>query len=300
MEGGWGVMHHYRDDGTNSLRTFNEQTDSFDVESLAGQLKQLGARWLTICLCHNASSRFWCSPNETLDNHAGRSVCSRRDLVAGLAEALSPSGIRVIAYLFPSNECIHDKQTEAALAVDFPKRWCEVIREYSLRWGTRVAGWWFDGQHRFDDAQTGLIAEAARAGNPLSVLAFSGGYGHLDKYSAHDDYCGGEELTLQKCPGQYDKGALRHLLTPIGAYWGGTRESMGRESDSTLRKTDDELRKCLLDWVVDNRAAVTLDLPLRSANGIVGSLGGVVPGPYYRQLSAVAEALAVPSHGIHA
>jgi hypothetical protein len=36
MAGGWGIMHHYRDDGTGGLESFNEQTDRFDVDALAG------------------------------------------------------------------------------------------------------------------------------------------------------------------------------------------------------------------------------------------------------------------------
>merc|ERR1712224_1159427 len=57
-----------------------------------------------------------------------------------------------------------------------------VIREWSDRWGTKVHGWWFDGafapgeQFFYKDGPTfESFAEAAKSGNPNSIVAFSTG-----------------------------------------------------------------------------------------------------------------------------
>ncbi len=118
----------------------------------------------------------------------------------------------------------------------------------------------------------------------------AGGWGKLDKHSESDDYCGGEHLNLPPCPGHEDRGALRHLLNPIGGYWGGSRDMVeGIDSHPELKFTDEELTRAVMDWSVNNNAAITLDVPLQSHKGTIGSLGGVLPDMYLKQLKAVAE-----------
>jgi hypothetical protein len=292
MQGGWGLMHHYNKSGTESLNAFNEQTDRFDVETLARQLQELGCRWFIICVCHNATSRYWCAPNSMLDRCAPVSVCSGRDLIADLAEALGPLGIRTMVYVWPWHEGQKDAETQHALAVDYPARWCQVLEEYSLRWGKQVSGWWVDGASVDSEPNLARLAAALRAGNPDAALSFNGGWGKLDKHSASDDYCGGEHLNLPPCPGQEDDGALRHLLNPIGGYWGGSRDMVeGVDSHPELKFSDERLAEAVIDWTIRNRAAVTLDVPLQSYKGTIGSLGGILPDLYYRQLKTVAERL---------
>ncbi len=292
MAGGWGVMHHYRSDASGSLESFNEQTERFDVDALAGQLDELGARWLLFCLCHNATSLYWCSPNETLDRYAGEPVCTRRDLIADLAAACNPRGIRVMAYVWPWVAEQANRKAQDALAPDYPTRWCEVLEEYSRRWADSVSGWWVDGAGVDPEPNLARLAAGLRAGNPSAAVAFNGGWGKLGKYVPDDDYCAGEHLQLKECPGRYDDGALRHILIPIGGYWGGSRDSVGGVCpDPITRFTDDELKAFVVDWVVRNQAAVTLDVPFESYKGTIGGLGGVVPEMYYRQLDAVAAAV---------
>lgn len=292
MSGDWGIMHHYRNDASGSLESFNEQTERFDVDALAGQLDELGVGWLLFCVCHNATSQYWCAPNATLDKYVGEPVCTRRDLIADLAAACNPRGIRMMAYVWPWVAEQANRKVQDALAVDYPARWCEVLEEYSLRWADSVSGWWFDGATHDSKPNLAKLAAATRAGNPNSAVAFNGGWGKLDKYVPDDDYCAGEHLQLTECPGQYDDGALRHILIPIGGYWGGSRDSAGGVCPNPItRFTDQELGDFMTDWVVRNQAAVTLDVPFESYKGTIGGLGGVLPEMYYRQLKAVAAAV---------
>ena len=292
MAGGWGLMHHYNKSGVEDLAAFDEQTDRFDVEALADQLGELGCRWFIVCVCHNATSRYWCAPNATLHRTVPARVCSRRDLVGDLAAALGPLGIRTMVYVWPWHEAQKNEQTQAALAVDYPARWCEVLAEYSTRWGRQVSGWWIDGAGLDPEPNLARLAAAARAGNPDAALAFNGGWGKLERHSVHDDYCAGEHLNLPRCPGHDDRGALRHLLNPIGGYWGGNRDmAEGVDTHPVLKFSDEQLTEAMIDWTMRNRAAITLDVPLRHHTGTIGSLGGILPDLYLRQLQAVAERL---------
>ncbi len=292
MEGGWGLMHHYNKSGAEGLEVFDEQTDRFDVDALARQLGELGADWFILCVCHNASSRYWCAPNATLERYVPVPVCSRRDLIADLATALRPVGVRTLVYVWPWYEEQKNEKTQAALAPDYPARWCEVLAEYSMRWGDLVSGWWVDGAGVDPEPNLARLAAALRSGNPDAALAFNGGWGKLDRHSAHDDYCAGEHLNLPTCPGHSDRGALRHLLNPVGGYWGGSRDMVaGVDAHPELKFSDEQLTQAMIDWTVRNRAAVTLDLPLQCERGTIGSLGGILPELYHRQLQAVSEHL---------
>jgi len=62
------------------------------------------------------------------------------------------------------------------------RNWEAIIREWSLRWGDLVDGWWFDGVYAPHEMYTydtppnfGSWAAAARAGNNASILTFSFG-----------------------------------------------------------------------------------------------------------------------------
>src|SRR5579871_6153673 len=155
----WGVMTHYladwqaRDHGlTMSVDQWNKMVDGFDVEGMAKALESVGARYYQISIGQN--SGYYLSPNAAYDKIVGiqPSKCSRRDLVADLAAALSKRGIRLLVYL-PSGAPAGDKIADTALEwrngplanKEFQRKWEQVIREWSLRWGKKVAGWWFDG-----------------------------------------------------------------------------------------------------------------------------------------------------------
>ena len=158
-EAQWGVMTHYLADWqarthhlTMSVDEWNRLVDGFDVERMAKQLESVGARYYQITIGQN--SGYYLAPNATYDKIVGisPSKCSRRDLVADLAAALQKRGIRLMVYL-PSGAPAGDKVADAALEwrngpyplKEFQRKWESVIREWSVRWGKKISGWWFDG-----------------------------------------------------------------------------------------------------------------------------------------------------------
>ncbi len=102
----WGVMTHYLGAPPSTAggaeltaEMWNQQVDAFDVTGLADQLAATGAKYLLFTLGQN--SGHFCAPNAAYDKLVGitPSKCSRRDLVADLAQALKARKMRLLVYL---------------------------------------------------------------------------------------------------------------------------------------------------------------------------------------------------------
>jgi hypothetical protein len=256
----WGVMIHYladwqwkaeakakglpEDDWKRlaSSDAWNALVDGFDVEGLAKQLES--ARVPYVFLTIGQGSGFYCAPNAAYDEVMGArpSRCSRRDLVSDLHEVLHKRGIRLLVYS-PGGPPGGDE--EASRAFDGYKygpqanpaaaaKWERVVREWSLRWGKKVEGWWVDGCHwpniRLRGAPPNFesLAAAMRVGNPQSIVAFNSGLTiPIVSVTPHEDYTAGVTVdpaavlasSLRVIEGRTD-GAQLHMLSYLGRTWG--------------------------------------------------------------------------------
>ena len=297
----WGVMTHYladwiaRDQEGGSPMTverWNGLIDRFDVAGLAAQLESVGAGYLVLTIGQN--SGFYLAPDAAYDHLVGiqPSKCSRRDLVADLADALGKRGIRLIVYL-PSGAPSGDRVAVEALGWrngpdrnrEFQLRWERVIREWSDRWGKTVSGWWFDGcywpntMYRAEDAPNfASFAAAARSGNPDGVVAFNPGV--VDRslsITPHEDYTAGEvndpdRLMIRRAVDGSVDGAQIHVLSYLGETWG----------KGSPRASDDQV----VAWsrkVAKAGGAITWDVP-------IGRSGLIAP-PFLEPLTAVGKAI---------
>ena len=250
----WGVFAHYLADqagdgryaGLVTPEEWNSKIDGFDVEGLARQLAEIRAPYFVITVGQN--SGYYLSPNAAYDSFTGFPVskCSRRDLIADLARALSPHGIRLMVYVTPvapTGDPVAKARLEApvdARMAAFMTRWEKVIREWSVRWGRGIDGWWVDGPYNHlpynqpDAPNFRSLAEALKAGNPDALVAFNNAL-RTPVYSSteFDDYTPGEiERDMTVSPGQvpdfsrlaryprFIKGAQFHVLTIMGEWWG--------------------------------------------------------------------------------
>jgi hypothetical protein len=306
----WGVMNHYLADwlarGSGlppnapappmTVERWNDLVDHFNVDGLAQQLQAVGAGYYQISIGQN--SGYYLSPNATYDRLTGisPSKCSRRDLVADLAAALSKRGIRLMVYL-PAGAPNGDAAAKAALQWqngafrnrEFQEKWQQVIREWSERWGKSVAGWWFDGCYwpntmyrTVDGPNFSTFAAAARAGNPQSALAFNPGvFYRMFSLTPHEDFIAGEiddptrftarRIDNGKDGGQQD-GAQVHVLTFMGEKWGmGAPRFTAGQAVEFSRK------------VADAGGVITWDVPVQNS--------GLLAGPYLERLAAVGHAL---------
>jgi hypothetical protein len=298
----WGVMTHYLadwrarvDQEEMSVEKWNALVDHFDVEGLAEQLASVGAGYYLISIGQN--SGYYLAPNATYDRFVGirPSKCSRRDLVADLYGPLHQRGIKLLAYLpsgAPGGDAVAAQALEHRRGPNrnraFQLKWEQVIREWSLRWGKKVAGWWFDGcywpnaMYRSPEAPNfASFAAAARAGNPDSVVAFNPGVvGRLLSVTPHEDYTAGEVnepdrvLIRRVVNGKVD-GAQPHVLSFLGEKWG-----MG----SPRFRTEEVVK-----WsrkIADAGGAITWDAPVQK--------NGLIARPFMEQLKAVGGTLKRP------
>ena len=304
----WGVFTHYlgappSSDGGAELTAemWNALVDAFDVPGLVEQLVAVGTRYYFITIGQN--SGHYCSPNATYDSIVGiePSKCSRRDLVAELAAALEPHGIRLLVYL-PAGAPAADPVARRRLQwswgreggwqlpdepvggrlAEFQRSWEAIVREWSERWGRRVHGWWIDGCYFADEMYRheeepnfASFAAALKAGNPDSIVAFNPGVKTpVVCHTEHEDYTAGEIAeALPTCPGRWVERAGRraqyHILSYLGTTWcGGERP-----------RFPDELVVAYTRYVASRGGAVTWDVPIQP--------NGLIPQPFVDQLAAL-------------
>ncbi len=319
-QAGWGVMIHYLSHygdanqlaESYSADEWNRRVDAVDVEKLAMQLEEIEAGYLlyTIGQC----SGFYCAPNQTYDDIVGHNPArtSRRDLISDLANALAKRGIRLMAYL-PCHAPLDDRRAVRAFrfippwksrideALHFRNggkerllaevtvddrlsfhgtKWETVIREWSLRWGRKVSGWWIDGVYHADqwfrhpDAPNfKSFAAALRAGNPESILAFAQGpfpwvHSWFDKMDEEEDYYDGETNVAFAVDfrGGFAEKQQTHTLNYLGDNW--SRGNAPRFRHEFVRE--------YTRLVIDQRAAVTWETPI--------TRDSLIPEPFMEQL----------------
>ncbi|MBW3624069.1 MAG: alpha-L-fucosidase, partial [Armatimonadetes bacterium] len=260
-DAGWGLFFHYlaspashQQPSPLTAEEWNAQIDAFDVPGFARKMADLGASYIFFTLGQN--SGHYCSPNATYDALTAiqPGKLSRRDLVAEIADALAPHGIRLLVYL-PSHAPAMDRDAVYALGctppwdptrwsykkeytdpamdervAEFQRKWEAVIREWSDRWGDRVHGWWIDGcyyadrMYRHPDPPNfESFAAAMKVGNPESIVAFNPGIvgGRVKPHTEHEDYTAGEVSdSFPVCPGPTVDGKQWHVLSYLGETWG--------------------------------------------------------------------------------
>ena len=288
----YGVFIHFLGGGPK----WQEKVDAFDVEACASEMEQAGAAYVFITLGQN--SGYTCSPNSVYEKYTGykpNERCSKRDLPMELAAALSKRKIRMLLYL-PSRAPQRDQQAMQGLSdvaerqpapQAFTRKWSEVIREWSERYGDKVSGWWFDGSYNtagWDDLKQPCNwttwAAVCRAGNPQSILAFNPGTKLPKAFQSltdQQDYTAGEQKKLGATPqtNPSPKGMQWHLLTYLGSSWGKAKP----EGDT--RFTDQEIIDAIRT-INAQGGAVSLD--------VAHTNGRINPG-HLRQLMAVKKAL---------
>lgn len=273
--------------------SWNEKINRFDVKVFADQMSQAGVGYVLLTLGQN--SGYYCAPNATYDRYTGYKPgerCARRDLPMELANALAPHGIRLLLYCTsraPQNDAKArvglaeiDDIISAPATQEFIRRWSDVIREWSERYGPKLAGWWFDGAYTtsgWDDLSQSYNwhtwAAAARAGNPGCLLAFNKGTRVEDafgKLTGEQDYSAGERNKFDLLPKDTSSPPELqwHIFCYLGADWGQPGEPANSD-------------KWIIDYirrVNQQGGVVTFDIYV---------VDGRVHEPHLRQLLAICK-----------
>jgi hypothetical protein len=273
----FGVMAHWLPETKpmkgHPLTDWNEAVEAFDIEGFLQQFKHAGAGYLLFTLGQN--SGFYCSPNEAFDaTLPGR--CSRFDLAGAIADRITASGARFMAYLPTEMDSSKDMDLRNAFGWDahpydksiFHEKYQRVIQCWAERFGKKLSGWWFDGcydQHswtstdewsneRFDYRKW---VACAKAGNHDALVAFNNGVGSFLPICASQDYTAGEANDLSYLPsGRMNSYTQWHALTYLDCFWGHTEQVGAIEPP---RFSDEELfayvKKCR-----EKKGAVTLNV----------------------------------------
>ena len=235
----YGIFVHY-------LYTTKEDFESFNAQAFAAAVNETGAKYAVITLGQN--SGYFCSPNAAYEQYIGvqaGTFCSTRDIPMEAADALAQYGIKLMLYLPSQGPSAAGDDIPLALGATerhdetnwfinkiYAERWSQVIREWAVRYGGKVAGWWFDGFYEatgytgaMADYVSKLYKDACRAGNASSLVAFNQGVmnGFIKPATAVCDYTAGEENSFEFYPSaRFYAGAQWHILSYLGSWWGAT------------------------------------------------------------------------------
>jgi hypothetical protein len=227
----WGVMFHYCSNWFKMGENWDKTVQNFDVKGLAKQLHEVGAGYFMITAKHCGIP---IAPNSVYEKaHPGK--CPKRDLIADLADELAKYDIKLMLYY------------ATGMGIDGGeggKFSAKVIEEFSKRYGSKVKGWWLDNNVGNEELQK-LLADACRAGNSDSIVAFSPPK-NPRRNSKYEDYTAGNTHApgAVRCGGRWVSGAQWHILTYIGNNWGGyckdpnPRFSAGKAVGITKSATD--------------------------------------------------------------
>ena len=275
----WGVFNHYLAPAELSADDWNSRVDGFDATDYAQQVASVGAGYVLFTIGQN--SGHYCAPNATYDDLVGirPGKCSERDLICDLSDALGELGIPLLVYLpsgAPAADAVAAKRLKWKWGFEggwpggwkvrtgdrleeFQQMWEAVIREWSLRWGQKVRGWWLDGCYFADEMYRhpeppnfGSFAAALKAGNPAAIVAFNPGVLHpIVRHSPEEDYTAGEinEPDKVECTGRWIEGAQLHMLSYLGPTWG---QGPPRFSDEQVVQYTRRINECegVLSWDV--------------------------------------------------
>lgn len=158
--------------------------------------------------------------NATFDSIIGTKpgeLCTIRDLPMDLITALGKYNIPLILYL-PSNppvknqlvsEKFHYPLKDSATSQYNQPILENMITEWSLRYGTDVKGWWFDGLYQWNnirDTRMDMSLKhnisthtlAAKTGNRNSIVTYNSGFGKIKANTPYCDYSSGEKSTIDE------------------------------------------------------------------------------------------------------
>lgn len=275
-----------------TAKEWNKLVDQFDVKGFANQMAKAKIGWVMFCLDDHYFA--WpCSPNSKFNLYTGYGPgekCSKRDLIMDVADALNAKGIKLIVYYAGLNGYQKEPKILAgfgdafrgnvgekgAPSAESRRKRLEILEEYANRFGTKIAGWWFDtpGKNSYDEKPYDWwkINSIVHNANPKAVIALAqGGMSMMGPLvPGIDDYTGGDTWTKQDLikliPKNYP--AQGGILWHGKIYCGNVYHGQGDANQFTDKE--------LIDWIKtcnDQGGVCTLDWPINPSNGLIPDFG---------------------------
>jgi hypothetical protein len=178
---------------TGPKKSYEEATRDFDVNAFADMVANTGAGFIVFAT--SWSTYYFPAPIKSWERVAPGHT-TQRDLIAELADALTKRHIKLMLYYHAGRSEDNWWSGTHARSMDkdtYFKEWEEQIREIGLRYGEKLAGWWFDDGTTFYytlQAPWKAMTEAAKAGFPGRVVGYNSWI--LPKATDFQDYACGE------------------------------------------------------------------------------------------------------------
>jgi len=247
-------------------RSYADAAAAFPVDRFAAEVASTGATFVVFSTAH--SDQYIPGPNEALDGILpGRTA--RRDLIADLIAALGARHIKLFLYyhLGPIEDPAWSRATHMwdSDPSRFFHNWISIISEMGRRYGTGLAGWWFDDglyNYYYRSPDWAALDRAAKAGNPGRAVCFNSWNG-ASATEFQDYYCGEETVP----------GGLNDVLNHDGSFNG----SLRRDGDGRLERGEFAgLQSATMfalegEWVHTRRDAAAAT-PRRSAASLAKTL----------------------------
>jgi hypothetical protein len=323
QKSGYGLMFHYECFKNHSPASYNKTINSFNVPKWADDVESTGAGHVIFVIGQHWGK--YCAPNKAYEKLLGVKNgvwTSKRDLIMDIGKELKKRNIKLIIYMTARAPMRHYhiiKAMEDTLptingkiagpnvdtmskprkikgfvrsehqepTAKFLKNWGNVCGEWSMRYKTLVAGWWFDGYKREMQQSYKKLQKqpynidtwiaAIRSGNPQAELAFNAGaYPGAalctdGKLCPHQTFTAGEghgfiykgkkisrALTPKNFPAP--KGVIWHLLFPLSKGWGAGTEPKAEYTAKHLIQG--------IDRINAQGGVITLDTPC-TPNGTI-------------------------------
>jgi hypothetical protein len=204
--------------GADDWLPFEEAVARFSAEDYAEKIAGAGAEYVIFTGAH--ALQMLPAPCEAIDRIAPRRT-TKRDLIGDLADACRAHGMHFILYY--NHSCNHGDDPEWEYAVGYhaadksrmTKNLLSIVSELGARYGSRVAGWWFDScgsldpsgvynsttteMHGFQFPWDEWV-ETARTGFAGRMVTLNSGLLTHHLYSKHQDYEAGEVSGLIAVP----------------------------------------------------------------------------------------------------
>ncbi len=233
VEAKYGVMFHFDPNSQprhGPKQPYAEAVRDFDVNTFADMVEETGAGYVIFTLNHGHHNlNLWFAPIKSWEKlHSGSTT--KRDLVGEIADALDKRGIKLIIYIASSSlladalssDSISDKEDAFDVHV-------EILNEMGLRYGKKLAGYWFDSWDRIPQMFTNApvsferLFKATKAGNPDRIIGLN--FWIFPDATLWQEYWAGEaDEKLEPAKGRYieydaGRGLQRHALFMLEDIW---------------------------------------------------------------------------------
>lgn len=251
MKSKYGLLVHYLYGLQNGKEPWNQGKitswdsciNSFNVKKFADDVSLTGAGYVIFTIQQN--SQYFSCPNNTFEKITGYvrgAATPKRDLINDIYVALNARGISLMLYVTGngpfadlksmtaltrnSYKMKRDKEHGDVLEINnnFLSSWSLVLKDISLRYKSKIKGWWVDGAYPFigyNDTSLAILSKALKSGNRNAIIVFNPApKDSVSFYTQLDDYTAGEMYHINTLPkNRFIKQAQWHALTFVGKDW---------------------------------------------------------------------------------